>query len=215
MSFGSNTKVNKDYNKLCMRKYKQTQDFNRYMYMYNLFVQNYKLNQQLNKQLNQVQSIQELPNQIQQSNQRQKQYIQSINDSVDTNIINAVLILHILNGDIIMVKEMSSMSWMLPVASLVQNETPLNAAIRKFNEETSYIIDKSKLQLPIEYHDSIYLNNLTRFFKVKTTQVFGSIDPNKINNISINKIKLNIPNANYFNIHNLKSFSNLFNIGFI
>jgi len=48
-----NTKLDKDLNKKYMRDYKNALDFNRYMYMYNLFIENQKLHAKLNQQSNQ------------------------------------------------------------------------------------------------------------------------------------------------------------------
>ncbi len=49
-----NTKADKDLNKKYMRDYKNAIDFNRYMYMYNLFIENQKLHAKLNQQSNQT-----------------------------------------------------------------------------------------------------------------------------------------------------------------
>ena len=234
----SNANLDRDLNKIYMRNYKETLDFNRYMYMYNLFIQNNKLQIQLNQQLNQ-QSNQNQPYQLikqlnqpyqlirqsnQQSNQQSEkiQSMQTLNDIIDTNIKNAVLMVQIPNNDIIIVRDSKTKEWMLPAGSLNNGETPFEAALREFKEETSFNIDTSKLELPIKYYDIKHSNrSKTRIFKVNTTQIFDPYDKNKIHNnetddleyISISKIKSNVSKLNYFNSRNIQTFTILFHIG--
>jgi 8-oxo-dGTP pyrophosphatase MutT (NUDIX family) len=245
----SDSKLNRDLHKIYMRNFREQQDFNRYMYMYGLFIQNYKLQIQLNQQLNQQsnpsinQQLNVVPYQsfpvvkqlnlhpysnqfVRQPNQQTEkiQYMQTLNDSVDSNIKNAVLIVQIPNGDIIIVRNSKTKEWMLPAGSLNSGETPFNGALREFKEETSFNLDTSKLNLPIKYYDIKHSNNSkTRIIKVNTSQEFGTYDKTNVYQnetddleyISISKIKSHVSKLNYFNSRNLQTFTELFHISFM
>jgi len=185
------------------------------MYAYHLNLQNLNLQRQLNQQNNGVVKVRPvitfnpllqrpvfLGNQIVlesndntvntnntniTTNNHRIKYMTSTNDSIDSTIRNAVLIVQIYEdppngqaqqkkGDIIIVRETKSKKWMLPGGKIDNGETPFEAARREFLEETSFsTLIESKIVFPIiVYNHQHSTGSVTRIFKVSTKQVFGT-----------------------------------------
>ena len=201
----SKTNLNKDMNEIYMRNYKESQEFNRYMYMYNLFLQNHKLQIQLNQTQNQIpiqpQILQPImpyplvahPNQLLlqqpffnmyhpfQILNQQSQKIKSMqltDDKIDTTIKNVIIIVQNSKNEIIVVKKINTDEWMLPEGTINDSETPFNTALRIFRDNTTFDLNTASLRMPIKYSDIKHSNQtITRVFKVYTTQQFGVFTP--------------------------------------
>jgi 8-oxo-dGTP pyrophosphatase MutT (NUDIX family) len=234
--FGYSTTLDRDYDKITMRNRQealQLQQFDNYMYMYSLYKHNYKLQQaklqptvklttEPNIKPTTEPTVQSIIEPTVKSSSRKIQYLNSTNDTYDSNIRNAVLFLQATNhnNNYIIVRDIKTKKWMVPAGRLDYRETPLEGAIREFQEETSFTLDKSKLDLPIKYYDIIHSNNSrTRFFMTKTTQTFNTYkitnETDDLEYISMIDIKSNVSKSTKFNWYNLKTFTNLFSIGFI
>lgn len=149
----------------------------------------------------------------------------SLSDNVNTGIKNAFLILHLRqNNKIISVKSTTKKKqWMMPGGKIDGNETPLDAALREFNEETGFIIDRRKLEVPFKYLTRTHSRgDKTTIYYIRTTQTeteFGTYDKSKIRNqetdaleyISVDEIiRHMVNNTSHFDIINLHTFCLLF-----
>jgi 8-oxo-dGTP pyrophosphatase MutT (NUDIX family) len=145
--------------------------------------------------------------------------INILNDSIDTTIQHAVLIVELIhNNSIIAVKDTITQLWMMPGGYIEKNETPFNGAAREFTEETSFILDRSKIILPIKYYDIKHTNKtITRIFKITTTQIFENYNINLIHNnetdaleyVTIQQIQNYISKLKHFNMRNIHTFTEL------
>lgn len=201
-----NTKADKDLNKKYMRDYKNAVDFNRYMYMYHLFIENQKLHAKLNQQTNQTTPQQPrlfiqpplfMQPQLQPPfiNPALNMYqpylfnynsqistaiktIHNITDIVDPTIHDIICLVQNSDNDIIIVREVSTGKWMLPAGNINNGETPLIATRRIFTENTSFILNDTLIKFPIKYYDIKHSNNtITRLFKINTSETFGNYTP--------------------------------------
>ena len=239
--FGQNKALSNDI--ISMNMY-NTIKFNEFITAYSIFKYNLKLRSYLDKQratkgssISTEASItstkpipiktKKIPQQVQakidisKQNTQQKQtgLLRSQQDTVDTRVNNAVLILQLSNGKIISVREKKSQKWMMPAGIIDQNESPFKAATREFDEETSFKLDKNSITYPVKYFDT----GKTRIFYAKTSQQFGTYDKNNVKNhetdkleyITMSEIKKYIRNNTYFRRDNIKSFTEMFYINFI
>ena len=86
--------------------------------------------------------------------------------SIESTIKNASIILLTPNGYII-VRDIYEQKWMFPGGGIDKSETETEAAVREFNEETSFILDIKQLKFT-GYYDY----RLSRIFVAYTTQQF-------------------------------------------
>jgi len=119
------------------------------------------------------------------------------NDDASRYIVNAA-ILFIYRDQAILVQEPKG-KWMLPGGQRNRPETPWEAAVREFNEETGFYLDTKQL-LFAKYFDYRGTNRLkpphTRIFVVGSRQPFGVYNPATIENQETVDLK-------YVSVHDL------------
>lgn len=162
----------------------------------------------------------------QQQNSQSKSFDQlkkSEENTTEPLVKNAAIIVINSDNKIIVVKKTGG-KWMLPGGNIDSGETSIDAAIREFNEETSFVLDKSKLS-PIRVFNVTHHNtnpkSITRIYKVTTTQVFGTYDKTKVKNNETDDLILMTPseikaklNTDYFVDYNINSFKGMISRGF-